>query len=190
MQHKPSVSTKELYEAQQYYFDVTYDRWINDVLFTFNWWFLLLILIVPLFIWWKWVDKTRIMEIVLVGLLIGILATFLDLTGIFLSVWTYNYTLIQFFPSFNPVNFSLLPVSYMLLYQWVPQWKWFIILLTFAAAFGAFLAEPLFIWMHIYDQTWWKHIYSFLIYIAMGIGVKALAMKMKSIQEQHRRKKE
>lgn len=183
MKHNPSVSVKDLYNTQKHYFEVNYDRWINDVLFTFNWWFLIIIMILPIFVWWRLVDKTRMMEIIFVGLCISIIATYLDVTGIFLSGWTYKYKLIQFIPPLNPVDLSLLPIAYMLLYQWSPRWKPFILRLIFSAAFGAFIAEPIFIWMSIYDQTWWKHIYSFLIYIGMGISVKALVEKLKSMQK-------
>lgn len=57
-----------------------------------------------------------------------------------------------------------------------------IITLTLLAAFGSFVAEPIFSWMKLYDLNWWKYIYSFPIYIVMGIGIKALTEKMISIQ--------
>lgn len=178
-----SVPIKKLYDAQEYAFEVTYQRWIEDVLFTFNWWFLLFLAIAPLFIWWKLIDKTRIMEIVFVGLTISLTATFLDTLGIIFSFWTYGYKVVQMVPMLNIVDLSLLPIFYMLIYQWFPKWKAYIVVLILLAAFGSFIAEPIFKWMKIYDLKTWKFIYSFPIYIAMGIGIKALTGKMVSIQE-------
>jgi hypothetical protein len=72
----------------------------------------------------------------------------------------------------------------MLLYQQLPQWKTYMIVLTLLAAFGSFVVEPLFTWMKIYDLNTWEYIYSSPIYIAMGIFVKVVAHQLLSIQEQ------
>ncbi|WP_343270262.1 CBO0543 family protein [Lentibacillus songyuanensis] len=189
MKHKFSVSVEELSDAQKHFFQVTYDRWLNDVLFTFNWWFLLVLMIVPLVIWWRLLDKTRTMEIAFYGLCIVIIAITLDVAGVVLSAWTYGYKLVQFFPPLAPVDFGTLPVLYMLIYQWVPRWKPFIFIIIFFAVFWAFIAEPIFIWMKIYYLNWWKYVYSFPIYIVMGIGIKALTEKVISLQAQQRREK-
>ncbi|WP_240374011.1 CBO0543 family protein [Bacillus piscicola] len=159
---------------------------IPAVLFTFNWWLLVFIMIFPFLIWLKVVDKSRLLEIMIVGLFAGIIASFLDMVGVSFSLWSYGNQLLQVLPMLSPVNFSLLPCIYMLVYQRIPSWKPYVIILTLLAAFGAFVAEPVFSWLHIYHVITWKYSYSFPIYIAIGIGIKALTEKLAVIQQQKR----
>lgn len=50
---------------------------------------MILILILPFFLWWMLVDKRRIIEISLVGLFISGIAFILDQIGVSLRYWIY-----------------------------------------------------------------------------------------------------
>ncbi|WP_280771964.1 hypothetical protein [Salipaludibacillus daqingensis] len=66
-------------EIQQLYeklFEMRLDKWLNHELFTFQWFLLLAVLIFPWFIWWRFVDKNRIVQILLFGALLSILVVF------------------------------------------------------------------------------------------------------------------
>ncbi|NYE04323.1 hypothetical protein F4694_001067 [Bacillus niacini] len=54
------------------------DYWTEEVVFTHQWWIMIFTLLIPFFIWWKLVDKTRIREISLVGLIVNCIAFILD----------------------------------------------------------------------------------------------------------------
>ncbi|GAB4074132.1 hypothetical protein GCM10028778_16350 [Barrientosiimonas marina] len=190
MKQQPSVSIQKLYDVKQQMFEANYERWVNDVLFTFNWWLLIILTLVVIFIWLKALDTSRLLEILFVGLCIGILATILDVTGDSLSFWTYGYKVVQIITPLNPVDLAVLPVAYMLIYQWFTKWKPYIWATIALAAIGTFVAEPVFELLGIYHLNTWKFIYSFPIYIAMGIGIKALTHKMMAIQRRARSTKQ
>ncbi|MDY0394183.1 CBO0543 family protein [Virgibacillus halophilus] len=180
------MSINDLKEVQELLFKTTYQRWMDDVLFSFNWWFLVVISILPWFIWWKLTDKTRLLEIIVVGFAVFGIATLLDVIGIVFSLWTYGYKIIQMFPPLTPVDMTALPIIYMLIYQWFSKWKTFLIAHVIMAAISTFIFEPLFAWMDIYVLHGWKYIYSFPIYIAMAAGVKWFVQKVIAIQDKKR----
>lgn len=185
-QIKP-VDIETITEIQRHLLEANYHYWIEHVLFSFNWWFLFVLAIVPWVIWWLIVDKTRLLEISLIGTLVAIIATSFDTAGHSLLLWSYNYKLIQITPSLSAIDLALLPVAYMLIYQVFPKWKSYIIVhITFSAG-GSFVMEPLFVWMGIYTLHGWQYIYSFPIYIAMGIGFKWLIMKMDTRQTREKK---
>lgn len=152
--------------------DINLKFWLEYNLFTPVWWLMLITLIGVWLIWFKWVDKSRLLEIIAYGLMVAFLATIFDLTGAELVLWGYPNMLVPLMPPLFLVDLGILPVAYMLVYQYFSRWKGFTIAMTLNAAFLAFLGEPIAQWLNIYQVNNWKHIYSFPIYIALGLFLK------------------
>ncbi|NHM32056.1 hypothetical protein [Neobacillus terrae] len=89
--------------------DISYEHWLHNDLFTWRWWLLLLLTIVPWIIWWRLVDKKRVAEILLYGTLIAILAILLDNIGTDLIWWGYPTKLFQMFPPLVPADITVVP---------------------------------------------------------------------------------
>jgi hypothetical protein len=176
---KNKVTTEDLYEAQKFFSEMTYQYWVEHVLFTFNWWFLISLMIVPWFFWWRVVDRKRIFEMLTIGLFASLIATCLDTVGIVLLLWGYESKVVQMIPQFNPIDYTVIPVIFTLIYQYFPRWKSYLLVHTIVAAGASFIVEPLFVWMEIYEPYNWKYVYSFPIYIVLAVGVKSLIEKLK-----------
>lgn len=163
---------EQVLEAQNISIDYQIQHWLRYELFTPQFWLLIAMMIVPWFIWWRLADKSRLLEIVVYGLLIHSAVTVLDEVGCQLNLWEYLYDVEPFFPRLIPMNFTCLPIVYMLIYQYYPQWKQFVLANTVLAAAMAFIGEPLFVSIGIYVMLLWKHWYSFPIYILIAILLK------------------
>jgi hypothetical protein len=163
--------------------EVVNNHWWNDVVFTFPWWFVILSLILPWIVWWKIVNKKRILETSFVGLFIMFISFFLDQLGASLLLWIYPVT-----PTplprevFDPADLSILPVFYMAIYQYFPRWKSYILILTIFAFLGSYVGGSIYQWLGIYKILKWKHIYSVPIYILMGVIAKWIINKLEEIQ--------
>lgn len=160
---------KELIELTGKINDVRNDYWFKEVIFSFNWWLLLLLTIIPWFLWWKAVDKKRIIEILFYGSLISIYSILLDEIGSYFSLWIYKYQLVPISPRLNPIDLTVMPITYMFVYQFLKKWKSFLIAQLILAFGAAFIAEPVFIWLGIYKPLNWQLYYSFIIYFALGV---------------------
>src|SRR5699024_12319074 len=114
---------QHVYRAQNYQFEIKYAYWIEHVLFSFNCWLLLIIAIVPWFIWLRYVDKERIIEISLIGLLSMVIVTCLYIIGTSFAFWTYGFKVVQMLTTMSTVDMTLLPILNMFLYQLFPKWK-------------------------------------------------------------------
>lgn len=175
----PYPSFEVLENTQKELVGIRYDYWLNHTLFSFQWWLLLVIFIVPWIIWWKFVDKKRLMEILLQGITVAHLVFVLDAIGKESGLWGYEHNLEPLFNRFLPVDASALPVFYMLIYQYFPKWRLFIIVHVLFAGIFAFIFEPLAVWLDIYQPHHWKFIYSFPIYIFIPIFMKMFMEKIK-----------
>jgi hypothetical protein len=175
--------SKEILELNKRLLELCYEYWSSHVVFTFPWWFVIATLIIPWIIWWKLVDKKRIKSISLVGLITMIISFILDQVGTSLLLWEYPVT-----PSplprdvFDPADFAILPVSYMLIYQYFKNWKLFIISQVVFAFFASYVGGNIYGWLGIYKILNWRHIYSVPIYLLMGIVTKKVVDKLNNLE--------
>src|SRR5699024_11233653 len=119
-------------------------------------------------LWGMKVDKKRILPNLLVGLLTSVIAIILNDNGPDLKAWGYSYWLTPFTSRMDPVNIAIIPVSYMLVYQYMKTWKTYVIMLVLASLFGVLIAEPIFVTLKLYLILQWTYWYSMLFYIAIG----------------------
>lgn len=161
------------------------ENWIHHDLFTFQWWLLMVVLIVPWIIWWRYVDKRRLLEISLAGAMVLIICSYLDAVLSEFGLWSYNFEVIPVWPRLISADFAALPVLYMFIYQYFRRWKHFVWVMIIAAAVWSFICEPGLKWLDIYHPYSWKYYYSFPIYIAIGVLVKWLVQMLLVCQNHH-----
>lgn len=149
------------------------EYWLENVLYTLQWWLLIFMLIVPLIVLWKLIDRNRVGNVLLYGFIISLVSTSLDRIGVELMLWSYPYYILPVpHPLLDPINCALLPVTYTLIYQYFPKWKEFLIVLIVSALITSFLLEPLFVKISLYVLINWEHYYSLPMYIFFGVLVK------------------
>lgn len=173
----------KILRAQEELSRLEHQHWLDSVVFTFNWWFLLFLLIVPWFIWWKLKDSKRVKEILLYGSYVIIVSTTFDDIGIVMTFWIYPYQLVQVMDRLNSIDLTMLPILYMLIYQYFPKWKHFLLASAVMSFIFAFIFEPFFVWIGIYKTITWKYIYSLPIYFIIAVTGKLFIMKLNKVSK-------
>jgi hypothetical protein len=174
---------EEIEKQYEHLREMWFEYWNQEVVFTYQWWIMIFMLVFPFILWWRLVDKTRIIEISFLGLITSSIAFILDQIGSSLGYWTYPYTITPLERDLWAVaDFSILPFFYMMIYQWFPNWKSYLLGTIIFAIFSAFIGEVIFHWIGIYVPLKWKHIYSIPFYISIGIFVKIVLGKFKTIE--------
>lgn len=163
--------------------DKEIEHWLNETLFSFNWWLLLITTIAIFILWIIILDKNRIIEIAGFGLLVGTVAFILDTTGASLVLWTYPDKLIPMMLPIVEIHKVHLPIIYMIIYQYFQTWKSYMITLIITSTVFTFVLEPLTVWLGIYKTHHWKHIYSLPIYIFIGWILRWVLIKVKQIEK-------
>ncbi|WP_417897822.1 CBO0543 family protein [Bacillus haimaensis] len=160
---KVSEGARKVYQLLEKSSDLHIEAWADYVVFTWRWWLLLGLTLIPWIIWLVYRKKESTHRLLFVGFFTIFISLWLDSMGTQLGWWYYKYELIPFTPSFKPWDFSLLPVTTMFFLQFKPSINPFIKGLVYAAII-AFIAEPLFLWLGYYVYPNWEYIYSFFIY--------------------------
>lgn len=177
-----SISLQELLDAEGKYHKVLRAYWYENNFLTYKWWFLVVLSIVPAIVWWMKVDKTKLIENTAFGLFYGVMAIFLDSIGSNAMVWTYPVRLTPYLnPQLYPYDVGVVIIPFMLVYQkFHRSFKQFFFATGLLSLFLAFVAEPFMVYLNIYKEITWKHIYSFPIYWLLGITCWAIIKKFKS----------
>ncbi|WP_404451776.1 hypothetical protein LG329_15745 [Virgibacillus necropolis] len=168
----------EIIEANEKYGQLKRVNFFENVIFSYQWWILLFITFVVWIIWGLLVDKSRMKNIFLVGMTTSLLAVILDGIGLTLNLWAYPYQLLYFTGQLFTVDLAIIPVFYMLLYQYSRTWKSYFVKLILLSIFATFVAEPIFVKLDIYRLLQWEHWYSTPFYILIGVFVKWLVDKI------------
>lgn len=172
----PKLITDQNYSSieqiKSYLCHLQITNWINDDLHKWTWWLNLFLSIIPVLVLWKIIDRNRFLQIIVYGLLVAMISTFLDVLGSAYMLWDYPDKLLPIVPRLFPVDFIGLPFVYMLIYQRYSSWKEFIIASSILSALLAFVGEPIFVWLNLYDPISWHYYYSFPMYFIIAVVVR------------------
>jgi len=142
------------------------DIWLTHIVFSWRWWLLVGLSIIPWIIWFKIRNKNDTVRLLFVALVIGMVSNELDSTGIALNLWHYDWKIFPTMPMYLPWDLTLLPVSIMLLLQFKPKISKYIKAITYSFI-CAFIFEPLAESIGLYHIINWHYWYSFIIYIVL-----------------------
>lgn len=161
-----SENSKELFDIIYELKNKSLSDWLQNSLFTWHWWLAVIISIVPWIIWIYIRDKQSTNRLLYVGFFAIIIAFIVNLIGISFNLWFFEYRVFPVVQLFMPSDFTLIPVSIMILLQIKPS-KYVFIKALFFGAFSAFIAEPIFYWLKYYHLTNWEYTYSFILYFIL-----------------------
>jgi hypothetical protein len=173
-----AINPREV-ELQKLLTDLRIQDWIEEDIFKFKWWFLLLFFCLSGFVWWKMVDKARLSEISLYMAITSIVTLGLDEYGEELTLWWYTIDILPIFPPLTAVDLASLPIIYSLVYQRYRSWTSFLWATVIMSAIFAFVLEPILVYTKFYVLLKWKYYYSFPIYIVMAVLIKWVVEKIK-----------
>jgi len=178
-------SAIKIAQIQSVFTDMRIQQWLQDVVFTWQWWILIFLMIAPWILWLCLVDKKRLTPICLFGVVVLATVSWIDDLGTDLILWYYPYKLIPLYPQLIPINYTVLPVTFMLIYQFFPTWRSYMKALLIMATVFSFVAEPALSYLGMYRVLRWQYYYSFPLYIIIGISLRWIVEKILTINRKH-----
>ncbi|WP_223699935.1 CBO0543 family protein [Sutcliffiella deserti] len=136
---------------------------------TWQFWVNVLMLVVPLVILWFKLDRSKAFHLGFYGFTVHIIFTYFDSGLIRFGLISYPYQAIPFIPVNFGLDVSLIPVLFMLVYQWtLNQRKNYYLSFLLLTAFLAFVFKPI---LYSFDlilwHKWANPFYLFLFYIVI-----------------------
>lgn len=172
-----------IYNTHTAYIQSNYDFWVHHSLNTGAWWLLVFVLVIPGFVWWKLIDRKRLFEITFYGVLVMFSITAMSGIGVSSQLWTYPIKLLPKFPHVMTLDTVLVPIIYMLVYQYFPRWKWFAVAAMGAALLYSLAVLPFAEWLGIYYRINWEHWYGPILYFLIAALMKSFLLLLEYMQE-------
>ncbi|MDQ0189529.1 hypothetical protein JI721_01565 [Alicyclobacillus cycloheptanicus] len=141
---------------------------------TWQFWLCLAIFVAPLVVLYFTLDRKKAFRIGFLGLNIHVWFAYIDACGLAWGLWSYPYKVVPFrFPSVT-LDASLVPVTYMLVYQWtLNQKRSYYLYATILSALFAFVLKPIMVWSHFFQMyQWMNYFYLFCGYLIVMLAAK------------------
>lgn len=138
-------------------------------------WVVVMMLVVPLIVLFISINKDKTLLLGFFGLNYHIWFAYVNSIGINLGLWEYPYQILSFIPSFA-LDASLVPVSFMLLYQWTLNHKKNIYLYSILlSGFFAFILKPILVNFHFFHMfKGVNYFHLFLFYVLFFVVSKLI----------------
>lgn len=140
--------------------------WMRKMVFTWHWWLDVSLSVLPWILWFIVRDRKNTHNLLYTGLFTILAAILLNMIGVSQGGWNYNTWLLPYLPEYLPWDLTVMPVTAMLFYQFFPRIKPLIKGVVFGAI-AAYVVEPIFIWLGVYEPSGWEHHYSLPIYFVI-----------------------
>lgn len=163
--------------------------WLENEFLTWEWWILLCFFVVPWMLWFIMKKRKWFVESLLFGVIVMNVTLLLDTVGMQFTFWEYPVEFLPVIPRGFSFDVSMVPVAFILLFQYFQTWKSFIIAQVIMAVAYAFIGEPFCEWLNLVRYLKWNYLYSFVYYIILGIGVRALILKCMLVSKRYYEKK-
>nr|WP_263326259.1 hypothetical protein [Neobacillus sp. Marseille-Q6967] len=149
--------------------------WIDFALYSsFEYWMMVAFLIVPLLILFFKIDKNKIFLIGFYGYSVHVIFAYVDTFGKHSGYWNYPFPVIPVLPGLA-IDSSLVPVAFMLVYQWTLNNKSYYLYSIAMAGIFSFILKPFLVELglfRMYENKNYLHIfigYLFVLFTAKFI---------------------
>ncbi|WP_426445827.1 CBO0543 family protein [Paenibacillus sp. S-38] len=171
------ASFEHLRQLKKQYSAEHMDYWLHySIPTTWEFWTCVVLLIGPLVLLYYMLDRSKAFHMGFFGYSIHIVTFYTDNLGVTRGLWDYPYKVLPFLPMSLMIDASLVPVFYMLVYQWtVHRHKSKLLYLTATSAIFAFVIKPLLSLAGLFMlYEWMNFFYLFLAYLFVMFGAMLL----------------
>jgi hypothetical protein len=142
---------------------------------TWQFWIIFIMLIAPLVILYFTIDRRRILLLGFYGFNIHTWFGYIDNSGVRAGWWGYPFHLFPYLSNFA-LDASLVPVAFMLVYQWTIRHRKNFYLFSFIlSAFFAFILKPIMVQFHFFvlgDKL--RYVDLFILYCVVFIVARMI----------------
>ncbi|MBB3113396.1 hypothetical protein FHS18_005508 [Paenibacillus phyllosphaerae] len=133
---------------------------------TWQFWAVLLIFLIPLLVLVFCLDRKKAFRVGFYGFAVHVIAIYSDMYATTNKMWEYPYKFIPFLPLSIGLDASLIPVAYMLTYQWTLKHRknYYFYFLVLSIGF-AFLFKPLLSYIGLFRLYQSNYLQLFMFYL-------------------------
>lgn len=177
------TTAETIHQLRLELWNLTYTQWKTQTLFTVQWWSLIVLIAISYAIWWRIVDKQRLSQILLFGSFVAVSRIVMDIIASNIGLWSYDICETPFVPSPFLHDFTLTPLTLMVVYQYCRSWKKFLVWTAIAVGIISFVFFPILTTFHFLTLYKWNLIYSFVLIMGIALLARFVLLSVLNIEQ-------
>lgn len=159
-----------IYQKRQELWSLLLTNWQTDIT-TIKLWGMVAVIVLAYVVWYRLTDKTRLANLILYGALVTIIRELVDLFGVTMGLWFYKIGILPLSPSILLQDWTIIPLTFMLVQQYSLGWRKFFICNAVGAGIWAGVILPVLVYFNILVFVRWNYLYAFaLMYLGTTIA--------------------
>ena len=150
-----------LYQVRADMWNILLAQWKTDITSP-KYWGIVATIIIAYIVWYRLTDKTRLAYLLFYGSLVTVMTSLVDLYGTTAGLWYYKVPLAPFLTSVFLRDWTLVPLTYMLVQQYSPNWRQFFIWNAVGAFFLSVIVVQILSVLDIIQFMKWTYLNGFI----------------------------
>ena len=126
-------------------------------------WGVMASIVIAYIVWYQLTDKRRLVDLLLYGSLVTVMTSLVELYATSAGLWYYKIRMLPMPQSVLLRDWTLVPLTYMLVQQYSSNWKQFFIWNAVGTFFLAGILAPIFSAIDVVQLMKWNYFYAFVV---------------------------
>ena len=170
------ITYEGIYQARTILHNLILEKWMSEDVFSMRWWAMIALITVSYLICFSLFDKRRLTELFLFGSLLTVGAVVYETVGVNFVLWVCWTPIFPIIPCLFVPYLTILPIYYMLIFQYTRTWQQFSLWNLVAVSVYALGLVPIFVHFNIVKLDNWKSIYHMPLLFAIASLARAVTL--------------
>lgn len=177
------VTLEMIHQARITLHELVLTKWLTEDVFSLRWWGMVAFIALSYVVCLNLLDKRRLSNILLFGSLLTVGMAAAETIGVSFVLWYCATPILPIVPCIFASDFTIIPLYYMLVYQFTSAWKQFALWNAITAGIFAFIFQPIVVHFKIFELDKWSYIYTFAIVFFIASLARAVTLGILAAEE-------
>ncbi|MHB8124843.1 MAG: hypothetical protein ACYDEJ_04220 [Desulfitobacteriaceae bacterium] len=179
------VTLEMIHQARTTLHNLVLTKWLTEDVFSTRWWGMIAFNLFSYVLCLSLINKRRLRNILLFGSLTSVGMLAFEAIGVSFVLWYCSTPIMPIVPCIFASSITILPLNYMLVYQYTSSWKQFTIWNALVAGVFALVIDPILVHFKIFEINNWRYIYTLLAVFFIASLARAVTLWIIGIEEKH-----
>lgn len=177
------VTPEMILQARITLHDLVLTKWLAEDVVSPRWWSMVVLVMLSYLVCFSRFDKRRLSKIFLFGSLLTVGAVVYETVGVNFVLWFCSTPVFPIVPCLFVPYLTVLPVYYMLIFQYTTTWRQFSLWNLIAVSVYSFVLLPVFIYFKISEMDNWQPVYHMPFLFAIASLARAVTLLLIDIEQ-------
>ncbi len=177
------VTYEMIYQARATLHNLILAKWLEEDVFSLRWWSMVVLIALSYLLCFSLFDKRRLSKLFLFGSLLTVGSVVYETAGVNFVLWFCATSIFPIIPCLFVPYLTILPVYYMLIFQYTTTWRQFSLWNLVAVSVYSFVLQPIFIHFKIVILDNWQTVYHMPMIFAIASLARAVTLLLTDIEQ-------